>query len=99
MRGRGARRLARRHREEEGRAGRRVLAARRAARNRIGGRLVAEVVKRLFRDAGAARRRCDPGASPARRGLVTSADMADMVGATTRRAAAGLKSRVGLKGR
>jgi integrase len=48
---------------------------------RIEGRLVAEVVKRLFRDAGAAPRDIDAiGAHSLRRGFVTSADMA---GATT----------------
>jgi aspartyl aminopeptidase len=48
---------------------------------RIEGRLVAEVVKRLFRDAGAATGEIDTvGAHSLRRGFVTSADMA---GATT----------------
>jgi integrase len=48
---------------------------------RIEGRLVAEVVKRLFRDAGAAPGEIDTmGAHSLRRGFVTSADMA---GATT----------------
>jgi hypothetical protein len=48
---------------------------------RIDGRLVAEVVKRLFRDAGASPRDVDAiGAHSLRRGFVTSADMA---GATT----------------
>ena len=48
---------------------------------RIEGRLVAEVVKRLFRDAGATRDQIDAiGAHSLRRGFVTSADMA---GATT----------------
>jgi hypothetical protein len=49
--------------------------------NRIEGRLVAEVVKRLFRDAGAAPGYVDAiGAHSLRRGFITSADMA---GATT----------------
>jgi hypothetical protein len=48
---------------------------------RIEGRLVAEVVKRLFRDAGASPSDVDAiGAHSLRRGFVTSADMA---GATT----------------
>jgi aspartyl aminopeptidase len=48
---------------------------------RIEGRLVAEVVKRLFRDAGASSRDVDAiAAHSLRRGFVTSADMA---GATT----------------
>jgi hypothetical protein len=48
---------------------------------RIEGRLVAEVVKRLFRDAGASSRDVDAiGAHSLRRGFVTSADIA---GATT----------------
>jgi integrase len=48
---------------------------------RIEGRLVAEVVKRLFRDSGASRSDVDAiGAHSLRRGFVTSADMA---GATT----------------
>jgi integrase len=48
---------------------------------RIEGRLVAEVVKRLFRDAGASPGDVDAiGAHSLRRGFVTSADMA---GATT----------------
>jgi integrase len=48
---------------------------------RIEGRLVAEVVKRLFRDAGASASDVDAiGAHSLRRGFVTSADMA---GATT----------------
>jgi hypothetical protein len=48
---------------------------------RIEGRLVAEVVKRLFPDAGAAPGDIDAiGAHSLRRGFVTSADMA---GATT----------------
>jgi integrase len=48
---------------------------------RIEGRLVAEIVKRLFRDAGASPSDVDAiGAHSLRRGFVTSADMA---GATT----------------
>jgi 3-hydroxyacyl-CoA dehydrogenase len=48
---------------------------------RIEGRLVAEVVKQLFGDAGASPRDVDAiGAQSLRRGFVTSADMA---GATT----------------
>ena len=44
---------------------------------RIEGRLVAEVVKRIFRDAGASRSDVDAiGAHSLRRGFITSADMA-----------------------
>jgi integrase len=50
-------------------------------KTRIEGRLVSEVVKRLFRDAGSSERDVDAiGAHSLRRGFVTSADMA---GATT----------------
>jgi site-specific recombinase XerC len=47
---------------------------------RIDGRLVAEVVKRLFRDAGSSESEVEKIAHSLRRGFVTSADMA---GATT----------------
>jgi integrase len=67
--------------QERGRFLSRFRRSANCSETRIEGRLVAEVVKRLFRDAGASPGDIDAiGAHSLRRGFVTSADMA---GATT----------------